>query len=350
MKVDKSPLEGSKIKIHVEATAQEFADAAQKGVQTYLLNMSGETAEGRAMDDILRDMMGADGPVDAAKVDLAVNYLLPRAVAQLGVVPVCTPSYDTPDMPKQDAPLIFDIVTLPKPQMELNDYGPVDVTVDSPNVTDAEIDEQIKSIAESAAVRDTDPKTGAPRTVVPEIDDAWVKSNINDPKVTTLAQLRDALRESGIAYKNSRFEEEKLDKAAEGMAARLSGDVPDDMVTGMRDSMIDELGARLDADGMTIDSLLKQRGMTIEELRADAEAQARTMLRQGFALDAVFRHENLSIDDSDIADALHAIAPGDEEAARKSMVESGYMFTVEETAERMKAGQWILDHANVTVR
>ena len=78
--------------------------------------------------------------------------------------------------------------------------------------------------------------------------------------------------------------------------------------------------------------------------------QIREVLVQGFALDAVFRHENLSLNDDDILAACSAMNPGaDPRQTRQQFEQSGRGFALRETAERMKANRFALDQATVHV-
>ena len=77
--------------------------------------------------------------------------------------------------------------------------------------------------------------------------------------------------------------------------------------------------------------------------------QARQMLVQGYALDAVFRHEKMTLDDEDIMAACRAMNPADPTTARRQMEGNGQAFVLRETAGRLKANRWLLEHADITV-
>ena len=78
-----------------------------------------------------------------------------------------------------------------------------------------------------------------------------------------------------------------------------------------------------------------------------AACEARDNLTHGAVLDAYFRHENLELKDGDIEAALSVIAPGVEEDARRSLEANGFMFTVIETAQRLRATYAIMQAAQV---
>lgn len=349
MKVDQTPLEGYKVKLHVEATPDEYEDAAERGVHAFLLSAGAPIPDGMQMDDILSQIIGERGNVNDVKLDFAVNYLVPRAVQQAQVVPVCTPDFSRPDAYVLGMPLVFDVEVFPKPAFELISYDPVSISVELPKVTEKDIDAQIALMTQQATTMVKDEETGEEHPSIPAITDAWVKENIPDEDCNTVAQLRERMRKAGEAYMADQLEQKKMSLAAEQMALRLDQAVPDELVDAMAHSMLDELRQQVESQKHTMEEFLQEQHMTEEQLHDEVSTQARDMLRQGFALDAIFRHEGLELAEEDLMEALHAIAPGQEEEARASLDEAGYTFTVEETAQRLKAGKHILAQANVTV-
>ena len=76
--------------------------------------------------------------------------------------------------------------------------------------------------------------------------------------------------------------------------------------------------------------------------------QTRQMLVQGYALDALFRHEGLVVSDEDVQEACAAMNPQNPQGVRRQMEESGRGFALREAAERIKANKWLLEHADIT--
>jgi trigger factor len=77
--------------------------------------------------------------------------------------------------------------------------------------------------------------------------------------------------------------------------------------------------------------------------------QTRQMLVQGFSLDSVFRHEGLVLNDEDIEAACHAMNPQvNPKRLRQELEQNGRGFVLRETAERLKANKYLVDHANIT--
>lgn len=72
------------------------------------------------------------------------------------------------------------------------------------------------------------------------------------------------------------------------------------------------------------------------------------MLVQGYALDALFRHEKVTYRRGHRR-RRRSMNPQNPDAVKREMQENGRGFALREAAERMKANQWLLDHAIVNV-
>ena len=63
-----------------------------------------------------------------------------------------------------------------------------------------------------------------------------------------------------------------------------------------------------------------------------------------------FRHEGLELEVDDLKHALTAMAPGQEEEVFDQLQNAGRAFLLKEGASRMKAANWAMDNAKITVR
>lgn len=289
MLVEKIAQDGSIVEYRVVATDAEYREAARNGVRSFLLQAGAPVPSEDQLDTILSQIIGPGTDVTTAKRDFAANYLVPRAIQQVGVVPVCSPRVsieskvqanadsDAGPRASSGADFILRMRVCPQPVVELTSYEPVDLELNVPDVT----------------------------------------------------------------------EDYKLSLAAACMSERLAQEVPADVIDAMADSMMAELRDQAAGQGVSVDDMLAEHDMTKTDMEQRAHEEAEGMLRQGLALDAVFRHERLVVEDQDRAAALHAIAPGAEDEAAEHLEESGYAFTIEQTAQRIRAGRYILEHAKV---
>ena len=355
MQVERVESTGNKVVLHAIATGEEFREATRQGVRAFLMSADAPIPEDSQLDTILGQLLGEAGDLNTAKADFAANYLLPRAIRQQDIIPVCSPSVESRKVPGDDGNFELRITVFPKPHIELSSYEPVDITVQAPQVTEDEVDAHMLSLmqkyGEHQVGLDGQGKVAEPQAVsLDDLDDAWVAKHIPDPEVNTVERMRETVRKTGEQYKSAEFEQYKLSVAAHELSKRLVDSVPTDIIVAMAESMINELRAQASAQGSSLAEVCQQRGMDEDAMMQEARDEAQAMLMQGLTLDAIYRHEGLSIDDADRAAALHSIAPGSEDAAEAQLRASGYAFTIEETAQRLRAGRYILEHAHVTVQ
>lgn len=350
MNVTTSPIKDGRVTIHVHVSADEYKRAVSDGIRTHLQMAGAKIPEGKRPEDLLAQVIGKNGNKAASELEFAIDYLMPRAVGQAHIMPVTTPTVSRPAPPAPGEGIAFDIQAYPKPEMELSDYGPVSVTVHKPQVTDEEIDGQITTLLQAYAKHAAPGAPGMSNGGVPKLTDEWVAQAIQDPQCNTVADLRQKMRESGLKYKQGKMKEYETGTAVAELSRRLVGDVPKEIVDVMAHAMRKELDERLRQQGSSEDEFAEKQGLSYKQFTERIKAQANEMLREGFTLDAVYRHEHLSINDDDIARAIHQIAPGNEENAKAQLNGSGYLFTVRETAQRAKAGEWVLSHAKIDVK
>lgn len=349
MKAEIAELEGSKVRVNVEATEGECADALSHGLPPFLAAMGVQVTPDTDLDQALHAVAegSTEDEISFVKLDCAASYLMPRAVEQVGLLPACTPAV-VGTQQEADGSLTFGVEVYPKPHVELSSYGPVHIAERTPMpVTEEEIDQRLAAMAMQAAVTQPDIITGKPKKVPALIDDAWVGKNVDG--CSTVDELREKLRETGERYKRDEFEHKKQNDAIAELARRMEGDIPDDLVNAVAEGMMAELVSQLSAQGITVEQFAAQRNTTDEQIRDDARRQARENLIQGAVLDSYFAHECKELEEGDIEGALSVIAPGMEEEALRAFKANGFMFTVTETAQRLRATCAIMETAIVDV-
>lgn len=183
--------------------------------------------------------------------------------------------------------------------------------------------------------------------VKPTIDDEWVKLNM--PMIGTAAALRADIAKSIEKRDRAEYENYKLQLVASELARRFQGAIADEVYEAMRDSMVGNIRAELQQQGRTWEEFVAENGGE-QQFGIMLMMQVREVLVQGFALDAVFRHEKLTLTDQDILDACAAMNPNaDPRQTRQQFEQSGRGFALRESAERMKANRWALERATVHV-
>ena len=182
--------------------------------------------------------------------------------------------------------------------------------------------------------------------VVPIIDDAWVKANM--PMFASREALIADMRRVFEAQQHEAYEGYVQQMAVGQLTRRFEGRIADEIYEATRDQLMQNLRMELQQAGMTWEQFVAQNGGE-QQFGMMLMIQARQMLVQGYALDAVFRHEKMTLDDEDIMAACRAMNPADPTTARRQMEGNGQAFVLRETAGRLKANRWLLEHADITV-
>lgn len=185
------------------------------------------------------------------------------------------------------------------------------------------------------------------KTVTPTIDDAWVKKYM--PFYKDLADMRRSIEESLAKQRTKEHEDLKRQAAAAQAAARFQGSIADEVYEAMTRSLMTNLRADVARQGMKFEDFVEQQGGE-QQFNMMMMLHTREMLVQGYALDAVFRHQGLVITDEDITEACAEMGNGqaDPKMIRSQLEDSGRGFVLREAAERLRANKWLVEHAIVT--
>lgn len=179
----------------------------------------------------------------------------------------------------------------------------------------------------------------------PTVDDAWVKANM--PMYAGFEELRADIAKSLERRDREQYEAYKRQLVAAELGRRFQGAIADEVYEAMRSNLMESIRIDLQQQGKTWEEFVADNGGE-QQLGIMLMMQAREMLVQGFALDAVFRHEGLSLTDEDLEAACAAINPSmNPKQVRKQFEQTGRGFALRESAERLKANQWALDRATV---
>ena len=181
------------------------------------------------------------------------------------------------------------------------------------------------------------------KKVVPAITNAWVEVHI--PEAKNVDGLREMLRQEGMEFKTREQENMKLFSAASVLAERFQGTIPDEFYEFMRGEMLANLNDQLKQNNLTLEQYVQNMGMETQQFNMMFMMQVRESLRQGFALDALARHRKITINEDDIVETLHRMAPGNEERTRMEFEGSGRMYLLREAAVRTKANLWLAETA-----
>ncbi len=173
------------------------------------------------------------------------------------------------------------------------------------------------------------------RAVKPQITDAWIEVNL--PDAGTLEGLRQQIREQLDAQAQRQSQQDLSALIDMQLAERFEGAIPDDIYKAASQSIYRSMSAELQQQGKTLEDMMREHGMSREQLNMQVMLQARDIIRQGFALDRYFEVMCDELTEEDIEDAFESFAPGNAEAVRKQFEDTGRRYAILEVARRLKA-------------
>ena len=129
------------------------------------------------------------------------------------------------------------------------------------------------------------------RYTAPVLDDAFARAQDFADAAALRRDIMDtALKAKEMDARNS-FLQELIQQVVDGMEAEL----PDSMVEGQLNGLMNDLAAQMQAQGMELQQYLEMAGLTMEDLRSRAREQAVASARFELAMMAIAEAENISV-------------------------------------------------------
>ena len=183
------------------------------------------------------------------------------------------------------------------------------------------------------------------KQVAPEPTDEWVAMNF--PMYSSLQALKDDMTLTMSMQARREYDQQVEGMAIAEAAKRFNGKISDEMYERTREAIIQNLQQEVAQQGMSWEQFLQQNGGE-QQLGMMLMLQTREMLVQGFTLDAIYRHEKLKIGENDLLRACNTMNPGtDPRQTLARFKDSGRLFALRETAQRMKAAQWLVSTGTI---
>ena len=349
MRVEKVNQTGDEVELSITASPEEVDKAFTDGLDVFINQFQLGGLEGETSLQKIYNAMSPEEARDAVS-SAVISYLIPFALDQANVIPMASSDVNAEADPVEGKEFTFNVTVLAKPEFELSNYDPVEVSVLAPlDVTEQDIDLQIHMLASQFATVKVDPETGEEETIIPEVTDEWVETNLKGMGVTNVEDLRAQFRATSEKVKEEQLESAKANAVMAAWAQRFDGEVSPKMVDAMTTDMLEGFKMELAQQGKTLMDFMLEQKTDEKQIRASLAAQAEAQLINGFVLDAIFRHEDLEVTVEDLKHTLTAMAPGQEEDVLDQMQTAGRAFLLKEGASRMKAANWALDNATITV-
>lgn len=349
MKVEKVGEVDGEVELAITATPEEVDKAFTDGLDVFIDQFQLHGLEGETALQKIYNAMSPEEARDAVS-SAVISYLIPFALDEANIIPMTSSDVNAEADPEEGKEFAFNVKILAKPEYELTSYEPVEVSVLAPlDVTEQDIDLQLHMLASQFATVKVDPETGEEETIIPEVTDEWVTTNLKGMGVENVEQLREQFRATSEKVKEEQLDSAKTNAVMAEYAKRFDGQIAPKMIDAMTTDMLEGFKMELAQQGRTLMDFMLEQKTDEKQIRASLANQAQAQLIQGFVLDAIFRHEGLEVTVEDLKRTLTAMAPGQEEEIFDQMQASGRAFLLKEAASRMKAGDWVLDNAKITV-
>lgn len=186
------------------------------------------------------------------------------------------------------------------------------------------------------------------KMIVPELDDAWISENM--PDAENVEGLRQSAFEAIRSRKSIEYRHYKNLQSAKELVKRFDGEISQAVFDAVTADIVKSFEEQLAQQNMTREDFLRQQGITEQQLMAHFSSQVQEQLVRQFALDAVAEHFGLEVDDNDLDEYFRAAAsPGLEAMIRLDFERNGRMQEARVSALRLKANDYITEHATVHI-
>lgn len=140
---------------------------------------------------------------------------------------------------------------------------------------------------------------------LPELDDEFA-SDVSECE--TMEEYRQEVEKKLTDRKQAEARERIEDQAVDQAAENAEMDIPQPMVDLQVRQMEDDLGYRLQMQGMTKEMYFQMTGLTEDRLKQDLEAQALKTIRTRLVLEAVVKAENITVSEERVEEELKKMA------------------------------------------
>jgi trigger factor len=421
MKSTVEPVEGNKVKLTITVDSEEFEkqiDAAFKRIAREV-RIPGFRA-GKAPRKLIEARIG----VDAARGDALENSIpqyYSEAVTEHEVDVIASPELEI-TQGQEEGDLEFTAVVETRPIVTVGGYDSLRVTIDSPEMTDEEVEERVDRLRESfgelqdverpaqtddavtidiTGSRDGEPLDGlvaedylysvGSGSVVPELDDNLRGANVDDvvtftadhpdpdedpvdfevkvkavkervlpdaddafaaeaSEFETIDELRNDLRTRMGLVKKVQSQMQIQQKTAEALAELVDIEIPEALINEEVRNRLDDLGMRLQAQGIGLEQDLATTGQDQETFVNELKDNAAQGVRVDLALRAVVLAEGLEAGDEDIDEEIDAVAErvGQKPAqVRKQLERNGQIPAVRSDISKRKALEWLIEQVEL---
>jgi trigger factor len=184
--------------------------------------------------------------------------------------------------------------------------------------------------------------------VLPEETDEWASEA---SEFSTLAELRADIETRMAEIKRAQAALSLRNGVMEGLVGLVEEEPPAVLVDTETRRMAEELGHRLDAQGVTLQRYLEALGRTVEELIAQLREQAIPTVKADLGLRSVADAVGIEPSEAEMDDFMVRVAVQariDPIAFREQVERTGRRLAVRSDLRKSKAFDWLVEHAEIT--
>ncbi|MDZ7673848.1 MAG: trigger factor [Acidimicrobiales bacterium] len=183
--------------------------------------------------------------------------------------------------------------------------------------------------------------------VLPELTDEWAAENSD---FETVEEIKADLVERMTQVRRSQGAQQLQEKVAQALAELVTDEIPEALVSNELNSRLQDLGMRLQAQGMDLEQYLMMTGRSQEDLLDELRQNAETSARVDLALRAIATAEDIECTDDELDAEIDEVAErADEKPAkvRDQLERNDQLPAVRSDIEKRKALEWLLDHVEI---
>ena len=178
----------------------------------------------------------------------------------------------------------------------------------------------------------------------PEITDEWVKKTA---EYETVDELRATIAQSIIAGKQERYENDRQLAVLDTLAERLVGEPSETYIADCNMHVLRDFFNTLESQGVSLDQYLESTGKTAEDFNKEVEEQGLLLAKQNLAIDAVIRHEEMTVSEDDILQQLFISEVDNAQDILDSWKNEKRLSELRETIIRDMAAKWLVANAKI---
>lgn len=421
MKTEVAPLEGHKVKLTIEVDEAEVSRAIDETFSHLAKEMF---VPGFRRGKVPRRIIEARiGKADArrAALDRHIPDWYERAVTEKAV-DVINQAEIQVTAGEDDGPVNFDAVVEVRPQLQLEGYGSLKVTVPKPVATDEDVQAQIDRlrgnfaelavvdrearkgdsvVIDMSATRDGEPVASLAYTdysvelglgndlpeleehlpgakagdtvkfeadptgtgqkaevevvvkqvqekVLPEETDEWASEA---SEFSSMEELREDVRSRLSEFRRTEAALTLRTATMDAIVALVTEDPPEVLVDTETRRLAENLGNRLDAQGVPLQRYLDNLGRSLDEVVAGLRVRAVEAVKADLALRAIAGSLNIEPSESELDEYMAQLAQSagvSPATFRREVERTGRRAAVRSDLKKSKAFDWLVEHVEVT--